>query len=450
MTQSKLTKKHLIGYALGDFGGSMTFMVMGSFLTRYYVNVALIDTAIIAAMTLVWKILDVVSNPVIGTLMDRAFAKSGGQKDKFRPWLRRAAPLVAITSVLVFTAPTLATGFSRLVIVFFTYLIYEVAYTMHSIPYGSLLSAMSGNDEERAALSSARSMGGMMGATVPTVLFPLILSKFDAAPARGYTLDILICAGVGLISCLTSYALTEERIPTAASSGSNVKITDILVVFQKNRAYVAICLHGLCNCAIQSISSALGTYMYSDVLGNLAMMSIASVVVIPLSLVIVAAAPKVSKKMGLERMIRSTLLVGTGLYVLLFGLHVATDVNIWLHIVMNAFASAFVSVSGMMQWGMLGEAIDYNERLTGKRTEGSMYGTFNMIRRIGQALATSASVAVLGLIGYNAEAANAGLAQSTTTVLGIKVLCVLMPAVFAMGSWAAFQFLWKIPKDSEI
>ena len=27
-----------------------------------------------------------------------------------------------------------------------------------------------------------------------------------------------------------------------------------------------------------------------------------------------------------------------------------------------------------MQWGLVGEAIDYNELLTGKRTEGSIYG----------------------------------------------------------------------------
>ena len=50
MEQTQLSKKHLLGYALGDFGGCMTFNIMGSFLTRYYVNVSLMDTAILAAM----------------------------------------------------------------------------------------------------------------------------------------------------------------------------------------------------------------------------------------------------------------------------------------------------------------------------------------------------------------------------------------------------------------
>ena len=43
--QDVLTLKHRIGYALGDFGGCMTFGLMTAFLTRYYVNVALMRTA---------------------------------------------------------------------------------------------------------------------------------------------------------------------------------------------------------------------------------------------------------------------------------------------------------------------------------------------------------------------------------------------------------------------
>ena len=76
-----LTLKHRIGYALGDFGGCMTFGLMTAFLTRYYVNIALIDTAIIAMMTLIWKIFDAVSNPIVGVLLDKAFANSDGKKE---------------------------------------------------------------------------------------------------------------------------------------------------------------------------------------------------------------------------------------------------------------------------------------------------------------------------------------------------------------------------------
>ena len=85
--------------------------------------------------------------------------------------------------------------------------------------------------------------------------------------------------------------------------------------------------------------------------------------------------------------------------------------------------------------------------LTGKRTEGSIYGTFNLTRRIGQTIGNSAGVLLLGWIGYDTALADAGLAQSAGTIVGIKVLCVLLPAIFIIGSWAAFKYVWNITPE---
>ena len=115
--------------------------------------------------------------------------------------------------------------------------------------------------------------------------------------------------------------------------------------------------------------------------------------------------------------------------------------------VWTSIASAFSSVSIYMQWGLVGEAIDYNEYLLGKRTEGSIYGTFNLSRRIGQTIGNSAAVLMLGWLGYNAAVASAGGVQAAPVITGIKVLCVLLPAIFALGSWAAFKFVWNITPD---
>jgi len=100
-----------------------------------------------------------------------------------------------------------------------------------------------------------------------------------------------------------------------------------------------------------------------------------------------------------------------------------------------------------MQWGLVGEAIDYNEYLTGKRTEGSIYGTFNLTRRIGQTIGNSAAVLALGWIGYDTALADAGMAQSASVITGIKVLCVLVPGIFIIGSWFAFKKIWNITPE---
>ena len=443
-TTKPLTLKHRVGYALGDFGGCMTFSLMSAFMTRYYVNVALMDTAVIAAMTLIWKIFDALSNPVIGVMMDKSFAKGSGKGGKFRPWILRVAPLTGITAILVFTAPGWVDGMSRLVVAFVSYLMYEVFYAMHNISLGGLISAMAKNDAERAELSSARGIGGMLGIIIPQMTFPAIISAFENNPALGYGAGVTVCAAIGFICCLCCYFFTEERnVIQQKGAAAPIKVTDILEVFRVNRAFLALCLHGLLSGVLMSVGGALGTYMYADVLGSLALMSVGSMINMPVSLVCMSVVPKLTRKVGMQKVLRGSLLLGCGMYVMLFTLHIVTTLNIWVHIGINALASGISGLSNMMQWGMLSEAIEYNEYLTGKRTEGSINGTFNMLRRLGQGLGASFGVAMLGMIGYNATAS----VQTSSTILGIKILCLLFPAICAIGSWIVFRFVWNITPE---
>ena len=46
----------------------------------------------------------------------------------------------------------------------------------------------------------------------------------------------------------------------------------------------------------------------------------------------------------------------------------------------------------------------------------------------------------LDWIGYNPQLAS----QSVGTIFGMKILCVLIPALCILGSWAAFKFVWNI------
>lgn len=443
-TPSGLSMKHKIGYACGDLGGCMTFALMGSIVTRYYTNVLQINTVVLATMLLVWNVWDAVNDPLMGALMDKVFAKHHGQGGKFRPWLLRSAPCVAITFIIFFTVPTYFKGVTMLVVLFFCKILYEGFYTMFNIPMGSMLSAMADTDGERAALSSARGFGSMIGNIIPMIIMPQLLAKFGDT-SKAFGIGATLCAIVGFVFCMLHYAWTEERHVSVAPSESNdsVKLTDILNVFRVNRPFLALCIHGICICTMQYVSSTLGTYMYGDVLGNIGMMSMASAVSMPLGILALIITPKIADKVGLERMIRICLLTASAIYFVLFGALMVVSVPAIAYMLISSIAMGLASVSIYMQWGLVGEAIDYNEMITGKRTEGSIYGTFNLTRRIGQTVGNSAAVLALGWIGYQAGAAT----QTAGTLMGIKALVVLIPAIFILGSWIAFRFVWNITPD---
>lgn len=445
--KTSLNTKHWIGYMLGDWGGCMTFTLMASVFTLYCTNALGVDPTLLGTLVIIWTIWDAVNDPMMGAIMDKAFSKHKNKKGKFRPWILRATPLLAITAIALWTVPTLFDGIALIVVLFSCKILYEAAYTMFNIPMGSLLSAMSRNDAERASLSSARGVGSMFGNMIPAMAAPVILDLFGGdRESTGYIITGVSCAIIGFVICLLHYYFTEERTEAnyEDEKPDDIKFSDIITVIRKNRPFVALCLHGICICLMQYATQTLGLYMYSAVYHNLTYQSISSILSAPFMAASMLLVPFMCKKFGLEKIIRYSLLIGGGVCAILFVMHLTMTVHPLIHGVILGIGSGMAMVSIQMQWGLVGEAIDYNELITGKRTEGSIYGTFNLSRRIGQTIGQGFALYGLAWIGYEGTAE----VQSTGTILGLKVLCVLIPAIFILGSWAAFKFVWKIsPED---
>lgn len=436
-----LSVKHWFGYMFGDFGGCMTFALMSSIFSIYCTNVLGVKPWVMGILTIVWTVWDAINDPLMGALMDKAFAKNKNKRGKFRPWLLRATPLLAVSAIALWTVPTFMEGIPLLVALFSFKILYEGAYTMFNIPMGSLLSAMSTNDTERASLSSSRGVGSMFGNMIPGMVGPVVIGMFGDTRSTGYMIVGCACAVVGFVLCLLHYAMTEERrVVLEKTNPDDVKLTDILQVFSKNRAFVALCIHGVCICVMQFLTENISLYMYSAVYDDVTYKTIASVLSMPFMAGSMIAVPFICKKYGLEKVIRYCLLLGGAICVLLFALHLVLPVGPLVHGVLLGIGTGFAMVSIQMQWGLVGEAIDYNEYLTGKRTEGSIYGVFNLARRVGQTIGLGFSFFALEWINYDPELPT----QTDGTVFGFKILCVLVPALFILGSWVAFKFVWNI------
>ena len=443
-TPGSLTTKHWMGYMFGDWGGCMTFALMSSIFSIYCTDVLGVDFVVMGVLTVIWTIWDAINDPMMGALMDKVFAKSHNKRGKFRPWLLRATPLLAITAIALWTVPTFLDGIPLLVALFSFKILYEASYTMFNIPMGSLLSAMAKNDSERASLSSARGVGSMFGNMIPGMIGPVLIGMFGDKNSTGYMITGVGCAIIGFVVCFLHYALTEERvIVNEETKADDIKFSDILEVIKKNRAFIALCIHGICICTMQYLAENISMYMYSAVYNDVTYKTIASALSAPFMVGSMAIVPFLCKKLGLEKIIRYTLLVGGAICGVLFVMHIFMDVHPLVHGVILGVGTGMAMVSIQMQWGLVGEAIDFNEYITGKRTEGSIYGTFNLSRRVGQTIGQGFSFFALSLIRYNPTLE----VQTSGTIFGFKILCVLVPALCILGSWAAFRFVWNITPD---
>ncbi len=443
--QNKLTLKQKIGYGLGDAGGVMTFALMSSTFSMYCTDALGITPATIAVLLLIWNIWDFINDPIMGAYIDKSYARNSSKNGKFRPWILRSAPLLCVTFIALWSVPSLFEGLARLCLLFGLKILYEGSYTMFNIPMGSLLSAMADNDEDRASLSSARGIGSAGATLISLFIMPLFLKRYGESNAIGYAIGAAVCAIIGFVMCLGHYALTFERNDAGNSEQNedDIKVTDILQVIKVNRPFVALCVHGLFICMMQYVGNTLSNYMYADVLGDISIASYGTLFSAPSMILIFILGPMIAKRIGLEKLIRYGLLISCVLYMALFGAMMLFNVNPWVYAICSNTAMGFAFISIYMQWGLVGEAIDYNEMITGKRTEGSIYGTFNLSRRVGQTIGNSAAMLLLGLVGYNGALS----AQSAATISGIKALCLLLPGILVLGSWASFKFLWNMDDE---
>ena len=268
----------------------------------------------------------------------------------------------------------------------------------------------------------------------------------------GYAVTAIAAAALGCLLVFIHYFFTVERNAAQVAvkteeekEAEKIKITDILQVFKVNRPYLALCVHSVCICFVQGIAQGASTYMYSDVLGNIGLASLASVISMPVMFGGLIVAPILAKKFDLVAIIRSCILIGCIMLAGCFIYTISVDTMVpILYMVWSGVGTGLVTLSVQLQWGLVGESIDYNEYLTGKRSEGSIYGVFSLTRRIGQTLSGSLAVLMITWFGYVPAIDGVVQAQPASAILGIKLMVILIPAVIGMGSWIAFRFIWDI------
>ena len=94
-----------LGYLLGPAGALLLNAVLATYLNVYYTDVLKMGNlwggAFLVIFPIVSKIIDAITNVVMGQVIDRTRTVEG----KARPWLLLSAPLVTITGILLFTVP---------------------------------------------------------------------------------------------------------------------------------------------------------------------------------------------------------------------------------------------------------------------------------------------------------------------------------------------------------
>ena len=76
MKNSKPTWKEILAFAVGDGGCNLVWTTIGSYLTLYYTDSVGLAAAAIGTMMLLTRLLDGISDLIMGSIIDRTMGKS--------------------------------------------------------------------------------------------------------------------------------------------------------------------------------------------------------------------------------------------------------------------------------------------------------------------------------------------------------------------------------------
>ena len=165
-----------LGYLIGPAGALLLNAVLATYLNVYYTDVLNLTHiwggVFLTVFPIVSKIIDAITNIVMGYVIDRTRTKQG----KARPWLLLSAPLVAITGVLLFTVPQASEGVQVIWIMISYNLFYSFAYTIFNMSHNLMVSLSTRNTTDRGSLSVFNQISTiMMSGILVALIFPMVI-----------------------------------------------------------------------------------------------------------------------------------------------------------------------------------------------------------------------------------------------------------------------------------
>lgn len=414
-----------VGYLCGNIASDLTFTFCSGFLMKFYTDVMDVPAAIIGLMMMIAQIVDAITDIGMGQICDRAPETKNG---KFRPWIRKVAGPVALSSFLMYAVwfKGMPMGF-KVVWMFVTYLLYcSIFYTAIIVPYGSMATAITQDPTERASIANMRHIGGTLAMTSINVILPLVVYYKDAAGNQQLSgTNTCIAAAVLSIGAfllyMICYHLTTERVKIPSSYEDGMKgFLKALKDTLGNRATIGIALlviiYEFGNQGLHGMSA----YLYPNYLENVAAQSVSGVLETVVTLLMTLTVVPLVRKFGKREASALGIGFSTIMLFLVYFTHTRSAV-VWL--VFYCLVTAGMGIWGPVQWALVGDIVDDTEVRTGTRADGGIYGVFSFARKMGQALSSGVRGFALSAIGFTTATA-----FDTDVTNGIFGIATLLPA----------------------
>ena len=460
-----------LAYAAGDFGCNMSFALKGTVQTFWLVYM-MMETGLFSLLLLAVQAWDAINDPLIGSLIDND--KKKYKLGKYKTYILIGAIGLLAGGAAVFLPFPGAGTFVKAMLFIVGYVIWDAAYTMANVPYGTMLNLVSEDAGERAQLSVFRSIGGAVGGMIPGMILPMIiwnkvtfdpknpswfLDKIEIpegaeaafapenfltnpvtgeayvagdkvlSPLTGGQIEVLlgdrvfwaallmgVLGFVAFIFMLKNITIRGNEYAQLNDEGEKINLIKSFGTFMKNRPAVGCTIAAMgMFLGMQSATTA-NTIMFATHFGQASLSGLVMMVGFLPMFIFMPFATKLVKKHGKKEVASIGSIAGLigGAILCVFPL-CPKNIQLIVYMVGLVFFGLGMGFYNCVSWAMMGDAIDYQEWKTGKREESVVYALHSFFRKLAQGVGPAAVIAIMGtpLIGYVSSLGTIGQSAET-------------------------------------
>ena len=424
-------------YAFGGVGANLINGFVSAFLTMYYTDSVGLSAAFAGTMMLVCRIFDGFSDVLMGVIIDKTRSRFG----KARAWMLWSTVPLVLTYIAMFNIPSgLSTRGKTIWAVVTYFLLMVVFFTANNLAYHTLLIRFSLDSADRNATTAIRSIFSMIAMMGMNIATPIVLANLGGATEQSAWTKLVLAFGIlTAISLFVAFFGTTEKL--ADTEGTSKKDTvpmgqAVKLILSTKYFYITITLF-LVYFIMNGAASGVGLYYTRDVLGNMKLQSVISMVGLIPTFVLAPMMPKLIRKYGKRNVIMAGLIVSAvGCLIIM----------IMPRLVPAYFAGSLIRSIGSVPMAVAlftlsGDIVDYLDMKHGVRPEGVATAANNIGNKLGSGL----GAAILGWMLAFGNYVGGAAVQAESAIRAIIFTAAGIPLIVNIIAIVLFLF-WDIEK----
>lgn len=428
--------RQTISFGIGAVGKDMVYALVSGFILYYYNTVLGISGTFTGIMMMAARVFDAFNDPLMGVIVEKTNTRFG----RYRPWIFTGTVTNALVLYGMFAMPESVTGTGVLVYASVAYVLWGVTYTMMDIPFWSMIPALTSAGRERENLSVIGRTSAAVGYAIPTVLTMLIVVRIGGSERQGFA---LFAAAIAVLFVITELicvlGIREKAIPAGKAPTMREMFGALLANDQAMVVVVGIILFN----ASLYLTTQLALYFFKYDIGNSDLYSLFGTIGGVGQILSMVSLPVLRRRWSSKAILTGSIGVTIFGYAFLFVLGSLGSSNVPLLGLAAFIIYIGFGLATVLTTVFLADSVDYGEWKTGRRNESVIFSMQTFVVKLASAISVLVAGVGIDLIGLDTEAA----VQTAGTLLGLRVLMILVPIVGLLVSIFYFRKKYALTEE---